>query len=139
MSESPRPSDAEQADTEPSGAGQRGAGPADTEPPGAEQADAGHSTTPVAVAVVRSGGIAGLSRRWRVEIDASDSTDAETWIALIDRCPWNDDVESSTGADRYVWSIRARTPSERRERELPDAALSGAWRDLVDAVRAASA
>lgn len=110
--------------------------PADPAP---EPAGEGRVAAPVAVAVVRSGGIAGIPRRWRVEIAASDSVDAESWIALIERCPWNDDLENSTGADRYVWSIRARTPSERRERELPDAALSGAWRDLVDAVRAASA
>jgi hypothetical protein len=114
MSESPQPTDAEQ--------------------PAESSGDPG-----IIVAVVRSGGIAGISRRWRVEIAASDSADADTWIALIERCPWDADTESSTGADRFMWSIRARTPHERRERELPDAAVSGPWRDLVDAVRAASA
>ena len=88
----------------------------------------------VVIAVVRSGGIAGIRRRWRVEAEAPA---AEKWIALIDRCPWDEDSDAGTGADRFVWSIRARTPSERRERELPDSALDGPWRALVDAVRSA--
>lgn len=90
----------------------------------------------VVIAVVRSGGIAGIRRQWRVE---AESDDAVNWIDLIDQCPWDQDTgDADTGADRFVWSIRARTPSERRERELPDSALDGPWRALVDAVRAAS-
>ncbi|QNA91506.1 MULTISPECIES: protealysin inhibitor emfourin [unclassified Microbacterium] len=90
----------------------------------------------VVIAVVRSGGIAGIRRQWRVE---AESDDAVEWIDLIDSCPWDQETEADSGADRFVWSIRARTPSERRERELPDSALDGPWRALVEAVRAASA
>ncbi len=90
----------------------------------------------VVVAVVRSGGIAGIRRQWRVEPDPAD---APEWITMIESCPWDADGDPTTGADRYVWMIRVRTPSERRERELPDSALDGPWRDLVDAVRAAAA
>lgn len=89
----------------------------------------------VVVAVVRSGGIAGIRRQWRVEPDPADISE---WIAMIDSCPWDDDTDADTGADRFVWLIRARTPSERRERELPDSALDGPWRELVEAVRAAA-
>ncbi|WP_067196498.1 protealysin inhibitor emfourin [Microbacterium sp. XT11] len=89
----------------------------------------------VVIAVVRTGGIAGLRRRWRVERDPAD---AEDLIALIDSCPWDSEPAAATGADRFVWSIRARTPEHQHEQELPDAALDGPWRDLVDAVRAAS-
>jgi hypothetical protein len=89
----------------------------------------------VVIAVVRTGGIAGLRRRWRVERDPAE---AEDLIALIDSCPWDSTPAESTGADRFVWTIRARTPAEQHEQELPDAALDGPWRDLVDAVRAAS-
>ncbi|MFT4259633.1 protealysin inhibitor emfourin [Microbacterium sp.] len=92
--------------------------------------------TQVVIAVVRTGGIAGLRRRWRVEAPSDEASD---WIALIDSCPWDAPAPDGRGADRFVWSIRARTPSERREQELPDAALDGPWRELVDAVRAASA
>jgi hypothetical protein len=89
----------------------------------------------VVIAVVRTGGIAGIRRRWRVE---APSEEAGEWIALIDSCPWDAPAPDGRGADRFVWSIRARTPSERREQELPDGALDGPWRELVDAVRAAS-
>lgn len=112
MSESPQP-------TDPASAG------AETE----------LDATPVIIVVVRTGGIAGIPRRWTVEA-APDQ--AGEWIDRLDRCPWDADLESGSGADRFVWSIRARTPREERERELPDAALSGPWRDLVDAVRAAA-
>ncbi|MFK0402485.1 protealysin inhibitor emfourin [Microbacterium sp. NPDC090225] len=122
MSESPQPTDAESSAAPESSARD------------------GRSNDPgVIIAVVRSGGIAGISRRWRVEIAASDSPDAEPWIALIERCPWSANLDDSGGADRFVWSIRARTPTEHLERELPDGAVAGPWRDLVDAVRAASA
>lgn len=89
----------------------------------------------VVVAVVRSGGIAGIRRQWRVEPEPAETSE---WIAMIDNCPWDADADADAGADRFVWLIRARTPSERRERELPDSALDGPWRDLVDAVRAAA-
>lgn len=91
--------------------------------------------TRVVIAVVRTGGIAGIRRQWRVEAEPDD---AGEWIDLIDGCPWDEETDAGTGADRYVWSIRARTPSERRERDLPDSALDGPWRTLVDAVRTAA-
>lgn len=89
----------------------------------------------VVIAVVRSGGIAGISRRWRVEAEPSHASE---WIALIESCPWDEDPDAATGADRFVWSIRVRTPAERRERELPDSELAGPWLALVQAVREAS-
>ena len=90
----------------------------------------------VTVVVVRTGGIAGRRRRWQV--DAADE-DAGTWVMLIEQCPWDEPCESHDGADRFVWSIRVRTPDAQHERDLPDAALDGPWRTLVDAVRTASA
>lgn len=65
--------------------------------------------------------------------------EAEVWIALIDRCPWDAPRQTEPGADRYVWSIQVRMPKEQRERELADSELQGAWRELVDAVRDADA
>ena len=88
------------------------------------------------IVVIRTGGIAGIRRRWHVEPPREEEP---RWIELIDRCPWDDPAGAQQpGADRYVWSIRARTPSERRERELPDSALDGPWRTLVEAVRTAA-
>ncbi|MDT0156007.1 hypothetical protein Q9R19_00035 [Microbacterium sp. ARD32] len=108
------------------------------EPPGDEQ-DPGTRTprdaAGVVVAVVRTGGIAGLRRRWRVEPDPAT---APEWIALVERCPWDQHPDADQpGADRYVWSIHAVLHDSQREQVLPDALLQGAWRELVDAVRAA--
>ncbi|WP_429461876.1 protealysin inhibitor emfourin [Microbacterium sp. ZKA21] len=97
------------------------------------------------IVVVRSGGFAGLRREWRV--DAGDD-DADRWRVLVEACPWDDDSAASEptpapgppprAADRYVWIIRALTPEQRLETELPEPALTGPWRELVDAVRSVS-
>lgn len=89
----------------------------------------------VVIAVVRSGGIAGIRRQWRIE---AEEPDADDWITLIDSCPWDQEADAAAGADRFMWSIRARTPSERRERELSDSEVDGPWLALVDAVRQAA-
>lgn len=91
---------------------------------------------PVVIEVVRTGGIAGIRRTWRAE---SAGDDAPRWIALIDRCAWDAPAERVRGADRYTWTVRARASGRECARELPDAELTGAWRDLVDAVRSANA
>lgn len=105
-----------------------------------KEPDAPDSTSPdddrIVVAVVRTGGVAGIRRRWRVE---PPRPEAEMWIAMIDRCPWDALPRTDPGADRYVWSIEVRMPKVQRERELADSELQGAWRELVDAVRNADA
>ncbi|MCS3844659.1 hypothetical protein [Microbacterium sp. AK031] len=138
----------------------------DVAPP-SDQDDGGSA---VLIVIVRTGGLAGMRRRWHVEPPREE---APRWIELIDHCPWDapDPAQSEPphpsptprdspqprptqpsptppsstptptprGADRFVWSIRARTPAARLERELPDSALDGPWRRLVEAVREASA
>jgi hypothetical protein len=90
----------------------------------------------IVVAVVRTGGIAGLRRRWRVEPEPEQ---APQWVALVERCPWDEQTDAAArpdaSADRYVWSIHAVLREEQRERVVPDTQLHGAWRELVDAVR----
>lgn len=98
------------------------------------------AAAPVAVTVVRTGGVAGMRRRWHVE---SEPPEADRWIALIERCPWetvSDDQAAGTdrsvsGADRFIWAIHARCADDRREATLPDAQATGPWRDLIDEVR----
>jgi len=109
----------------------------------------------VEVDVARSGGIAGITRRWSAQPVGDESSE---WISLIDRCPW-DDVEPTAAApdgeadaapaapparadelapvpDGFTWWIRATwSGTDPREAELVDADVVGAWRDLVDAVR----
>lgn len=101
----------------------------------AEGSDATGDAEPdrIAIAVVRSGGIAGLRRRWRAE-PAPEAT--PQWVALVERCPWNERIDDDpTSADRYVWSIHARLRAQQLEQVVPDTRLEGAWRELVDAVR----
>jgi hypothetical protein len=103
----------------------------------ADEPDTDDGAAHVVVQVVRSGGMAGLSRRWRVE---SAPADAPRWVALIERCPWDAAASPATGADRFVWHITASISDDApvREARVPDARLDGAWRALVDGVRDAS-
>lgn len=97
----------------------------------------GDDTASVVVEVTRTGGFAGIPRTWRA---APEREAVPEWIALIDRCPWEEPVgaAASFAADRFAWDIRACTPDADRSAALDDAALTGAWRDLVDQVRAAA-
>ena len=118
----------------------------------------------VEVDVARTGGIAGMTRRWTAQ---PPEDEASEWISLIDRCPWRDArppvggavddtddaaAERFTGSstadhppagesrspmpDGFVWLIRASwSGADPREAELQDDELVGAWRELVEAVR----
>lgn len=93
------------------------------------------SAPAVAVTVVRTGGFAGIPRRWRVEADAGD---ARFWIELIERCPWDRcsaEPPAPDGADRFTWEVWAARGDERRRAELVEQQVAGPWRELIDAVR----
>lgn len=95
----------------------------------------GASNEPVVIAVIRTGGIAGVPRRWRV---APPEPEVDVWVELVEQCPWDEPVPADERArDRYVWRIEVQLPEEQHERELPESALTGAWLELVKAVRAA--
>jgi len=85
--------------------------------------------TQVTITVVRSGGFAGLRREWRVE------GDAETWWPLVEACPWRAVPRDRDSRDRFVYSITARADRRRRRAELPEAALTGPWKALVERVQ----
>ncbi|MGB4777275.1 protealysin inhibitor emfourin [Microbacterium sp.] len=98
----------------------------------------------VAVTVVRSGGFAGIPRRWSVQAPPSD---ADRWIALVEGCPWDEDADDGAhgaaridgrGADRFSWSVRARLAQRERRAELTESQAAGPWRTLIDAVRDAA-
>jgi hypothetical protein len=100
----------------------------------------------VEVDVARSGGVAGITRRWSAQ---PGEDEASEWLSLIDRCPWDetghlgrgDDSPEGTSdrvpvPDGFTWRIRATcADAEAREAELLDDQLTGAWRELVEAVR----
>lgn len=103
----------------------------------------------VEVDVARTGGFAGMTRRWSAQPAGDEASD---WITLLDRCPWDETAPAEPAAraparpgpvaDGFVWWISAtwsETPAqvaERREAELREDEVTGAWRDLVEAVRA---
>ncbi len=95
--------------------------------------------------MARSGGVAGITRRWSAQ---PGEDEASEWLSLIDRCPWDETAhldrrDSSGGAsdrapvpDGFTWRIRAAcSDADAREAELFDDQVIGAWRELVDAVR----
>lgn len=82
------------------------------------------------VQVTRTGGVAGLTRRWSVE--AGTERDARQWRTLLDACPW-DAPPGECAPDGFVYEVTA----DDREATLPEQQLDGPWRTLVEAVQAA--
>jgi hypothetical protein len=89
-----------------------------------------------AILVVRSGGFAGLTREWRVRSSDHPGVD---WMRLVEACPWDAASPPDHGRDQFVWRIEARASARRRRATLPDSRVRGAWRELVDEVKAATA
>jgi hypothetical protein len=85
----------------------------------------------LSVVVVRSGGFAGMTRRWAVEQAPPD----DDWIALVEACPWRSVGTDPAGRDRFVWRIEVRAPRHRHRASVPDRELTGPWRDLVERVQ----
>lgn len=88
-------------------------------------------TDSVVISVVRTGGFAGLTREWRVEGEPDE------WMPLVDACPWRSVGRDTTSRDRYSWRIEVRAARKRRQAQVPDAALTGPWKTLVERVQSA--
>jgi hypothetical protein len=89
--------------------------------------------TPLRIAVVRSGGFAGISRQWHIEAD-----DAAAWGPLVEACPWGSVSVDTESRDRFVWRIEVRVTRRKRVASVPDRDLVGPWRELVERVQAES-
>lgn len=88
------------------------------------------------VRVIRTGGFAGLRREWIAESD-QPAPDDQLFV-LVEACPWHEPPRTDPlSRDRFVWRIEVRGDL-RRTATLPDAALEGPWRELVQQVQAAS-
>ncbi|MFC0456825.1 protealysin inhibitor emfourin [Arthrobacter liuii] len=93
------------------------------------------------IKVERTGGIAAMTRVWTV--DAQTDRDLSHWQPIVEACPW-DAVPNTLRAaavafeapqpDRFIYSITA----GQRRAALPEQALTGPWRILVDSARAAA-
>ncbi|WP_191412365.1 protealysin inhibitor emfourin [Salinibacterium sp. ZJ70] len=89
------------------------------------------STAPaVVIRVIRTGGIAGVRRGWRVE-----TRDVEAWEPIVSACPWDRVEDAAAEPDRFVWLIEVRAPEPSRRAVLPEREVYGPWRELVDRVR----
>lgn len=84
------------------------------------------------IAVRRTGGFAGLTTRWAVDVAQPELRDV--WMPLIDSCPWDDVPDDANQPDRYVYSISA----GERQATLPEHHVTGPWRALVDRTRDAA-
>jgi hypothetical protein len=89
------------------------------------------------VTVSRSGGFAGLTRTWSVDVDAEPDT--ESWLVQLDGLPWGQTPAGGQPVqpDRFVWVITADTRPSRKAK-LPEQQVTGPWRELVDRVRTTS-
>ncbi|RFA09885.1 hypothetical protein B7R54_12235 [Subtercola boreus] len=89
----------------------------------------------VAVTVVRTGGFAGLKRTW--EATADDPSTVDVWLGYVDALPWGKPPQQDPhSADRFVYRIVIAVRSEvRHDQTLPESALTGGWRDLVERVQ----
>jgi len=88
------------------------------------------------IVVVRSGGIAGLSREWRAEPDPEREP---RWCDLVESCPWDATPPPSRGPDRFQWRIEVHTGGDAVHRaRLGDTQVAGPWRTLIDEVRQAA-
>ncbi|CAI3800848.1 protealysin inhibitor emfourin [Pseudarthrobacter sp. MM222] len=89
------------------------------------------------ITVQRSGGIAGMKRTWSVL--ATPPEDKDLWQPLVEACPWDEASKTAreaagNQADRFLYNIRA----GQRRATLPERAVTGPWRELVDHARAAA-
>lgn len=77
----------------------------------------------ITVRVIRSGGVAGITREWTVRLEE------DVWNRLLDDAP---DPQAGR-EDRFVYRVRA----SRHEVVIPESRLDGAWRELVERARRA--
>jgi hypothetical protein len=96
------------------------------------------------ITVARSGGVAGIRPTWT--ITASEEPEVDSWLSLVESCPWDGPGTSSPDGpgepDRFVYTIRvvidpAHDSPDERDARVPERAL-GPWRDLIDRVKDAS-
>ena len=84
----------------------------------------------LSVTVVRTGGIVGGRREWAA------SGPREEWLPLVEACPWRSIPADLASRDRFVYVITVRG-RRRRKAQVPEVALTGPWRELVERVQQA--
>lgn len=84
----------------------------------------------IRIVVSRSGGFAGLTRTWTVEVSEAEAE--QRWLPLLD------ELESGSipddGRDRYVYHVTVGY----REVDVGESAVQGPWKELVERAKQAS-
>lgn len=82
------------------------------------------------IEVSRSGGFAGMTRTWSVEVSPAEAE--ERWLPLLEQA----DPSQTQGAerDRYVYHIAIGY----HQVTVAESAVQGPWKDLVERVKDAS-
>lgn len=76
------------------------------------------------IVVSRSGGFAGMTRTWTVEVSPAEAE--ERWLPLIEGAGSSD--SPGPQRDRYVYRIRVGY----REVTFPESAVTGPWKELIE-------
>lgn len=82
------------------------------------------------IEVSRSGGFAGLTRTWSVEVSPAEAE--ERWLPLIEQAHPSETQDAER--DRYVYHIAIGY----HEVTVPESAVQGPWKELVEWVKNAS-
>ena len=83
------------------------------------------------IEVSRSGGFAGLTRTWSVEVSSTEAE--ERWLPLLEKVGSSSGIEDPQ-RDRYVYHIAIGY----REVTVTESAVEGPWKELVEWVKTAS-
>ncbi|WP_068276332.1 protealysin inhibitor emfourin [Aldersonia kunmingensis] len=83
------------------------------------------------VAVSRTGGVAGITRTWSVQLDDQPEV-ADEVCRLVDACPWAEASRAGleAGADRFVYRVDAGELTA----TVGEPQVKGPWRSLIDRV-----
>ena len=81
------------------------------------------------ITVTRSGGFAGLTRKWSVIV--SEDAEEARWRALLDELPWDQNVSEPPEPDRFTYRVRCAN----RQAVIPEQRFTGAWQELLERVQ----
>lgn len=84
----------------------------------------------IRIEVSRSGGFAGLTRTWSVEVSTAEAE--ERWLPLLEQSEPGHSEDAQR--DRYVYHIVVGY----REVTVTESAVQGPWKELVERVKNAS-
>ncbi|MBG6054015.1 hypothetical protein IWX81_000405 [Salinibacterium sp. CAN_S4] len=84
------------------------------------------------ITVARTGGFAGLTRTWSLSVALEKSDEL---LDLVKACPWRSIRPDTVSRDRFVYLITVRAPRTRRTATVPESALTGPWKTLVERVQ----